>query len=378
MRRQTRLLVESLESRRLLAAVNIPTNLTGAAAAVVAAPIQIDSASGVRAAEIRLSYDTDILNIDSNSIQAGSVWASNSDTQVTANVDDATGTIVLFVTSANPLGNVAGSLAILNFTIASGAPLGDTAALNLTSVTLNEGSVVVTPAPVAGADGTDGLITVTGNSTGNNSISGFVFADANRNGAIDAGEAISGVTITLTNSTTGAAQQTTTASDGSYSFSNLAAAGYQLAEQQPSAYFEGGVNSLNVQLVAGTPLTNQNFIEGGLLPAALFTRLRTTLVMPVGSAAWQSAIANIVQTLSSTSAATTASVAAFNTSSTGAAFESQAVAAPSFTAPSSDASSLSGEGEYAPLIPVNGTPAPLGDLETREKQRLAAIDQAFS
>ncbi len=316
MRRQTRLLVESLESRRLLAAVNIPTNLTGAAAAVVAAPIQIDSASGVRAAEIRLSYDTDILNIDSNSIQAGSVWASNSDTQVTANVDDATGTIVLFVTSANPLGNVAGSLAILNFTIASGAPLGDTAALNLTSVTLNEGSVVVTPAPVAGADGTDGLITVTGNSTGNNSISGFVFADANRNGAIDAGEAISGVTITLTNSTTGAAQQTTTASDGSYSFSNLAAAGYQLAEQQPSAYFEGGVNSLNVQLVAGTPLTNQNFIEGGLLPAALFTRLRTTLVMPVGSAAWQSAIANIVQTLSSTSAATTASVAAFNTSST--------------------------------------------------------------
>ncbi len=88
---------------------------------MVSAPIQIDSASGVRAAEIRLSYDTDTLNIDSNSIQAGTVWASNSDTQVTANVDDAAGTIVLFVTSANSLGNLAGSLAVLNFTIVSGA-----------------------------------------------------------------------------------------------------------------------------------------------------------------------------------------------------------------------------------------------------------------
>ncbi len=224
MRRQTRLLVESLEDRRLLAAVSIPTTLTGAAGAVVSAPVQIDTANGVRAAEIRLSYDTDILNIDTNSIQAGTVWASNSDTQVTANVDDAAGTIVLFVTSANALSNIAGSLAVLNFTIISGATSGDTATLNLTSVRLNEGAVAVTPTPAAGADSTDGLITVTGAASGNGSISGFVFADANKNGVVDTGEAIPGVVIVLTNSTTGATQQTTSASDGSYSFSNLAAA----------------------------------------------------------------------------------------------------------------------------------------------------------
>lgn len=357
MRRQHRLLVESLEDRRLLAAVTIPTTLTGAAGAVVSAPVQIDSASGVRAAEIRLTYDTDILNIDTNSIQAGTVWASNSDTQVTANVDDAAGTIVLFVTSANALSNIAGSLALLNFTIISGATIGDTATLNLTSVRLNEGAVNVSPAPAAGADSTDGLITITASGSGNGSISGFVFADANKNGTVDVGEAIPGVVITLTNSSTGATQQATTGSDGSYSFSNLSAAGYQLQEQQPAAYFEGGVNSLTVQVAAGTALTNQNFVEGGLAPAAIFTRLRTTLVMPVGSAAWQSAVVNIVQTVAASSVSSSASTSASSLS----------------TASITTASAPSGlvpEGEF--VAP------PLSDIEAKEKQRIAAIERVIS
>ena len=373
MRRPTRLLVEPLEARRLLAAVNLPTTLSGAAGAVVAAPIQIDSASGVRAAEIRLSYDTDILNIDSSSIQAGTVWASNADTQVTANVDDAAGTIVLFVTSANALSNIAGSLAVLNFSIISGATSGDTATLNLTSVRLNEGAVTVAPAPAAGADSTDGLITVSSSTTGNGSISGFVFADANKNGTVDAGEAIAGVAITLSNSTTGASQQTTSSSDGSYSFSNLAVAGYQLVEQQPVAYFEGGVNTLTVQVAAGSNLTNQNFVEGGLQPGAIYTRLRTTLVMPVGSTAWQNAIANIVQTF--TTASTSPAVS--NASAANPIIATQSMAAPSNSSSGIVNNALAPEGENNGPLFVSSAAPPLSDVEARQKQRVAAIEQAL-
>ncbi len=159
MRRPTKLLVESLESRRLLATVSLPAN-TNASPGIAPVAIQIDSASGVRAAEIRLTYDTDILNISSDSILQGSVWTGNADTQVTANVDDAAGTIVLFVASSTPLSNIGGSLVTLNFTLLSTATVGDTATLNLTSVVLNEGAITVSPAPTAGVDSIDGVLTV--------------------------------------------------------------------------------------------------------------------------------------------------------------------------------------------------------------------------
>ncbi len=398
MRRFTKLSIESLEFRRLLAAVDIPSDLTGAAGAIVAVPIQIDTAGGVRAAEIRLSYNNTLLDIDSGSIQAGSVWVGNSDTQVTANVNDATGTIVLFVSSANPLADIAGSLAVLNFTISSGANVGDTSVLNLTSVTLNEGAVPVTPAPVAGTDSTDGLLTVIATPIGNRAIGGFVFADANRNDTLDVGEAIPGVTLTLTNLATGATQQTTTAADGRYSFSNLVAGAYQISEQQPAAYFEGGVNSLTVQLTAGSDLNNQNFIEGGLNPAAIFTRLRTTLVMPVGSMPWQNAIANIVQTVAAESSFQNLASSSDPVSGTdlvgsaapnGSAFARLAstfdTAAESGSEARVDAGrtdslereSLVGEGEFAKAVSSSGAAYLFADLDALQRQRLVATEEAF-
>ncbi len=135
------------------------------------------------------------------------------------------------------------------------------------------------------------LITVSSTASGNGSISGLCFADANRNGTLDAGEAISGVTITLTNSSTGASQSVHQRNRWRLQLCQPGCSRYRLQQTQPSAYFEGGVNSLTVTLTAGSSLTNQNFVEGGLQPSAIFTRLRTTLVMPIGSTAWQSAIA---------------------------------------------------------------------------------------
>ena len=59
-KKSRRLGLESLELRRLLAAVDIPDDLTGAAAAIVSVPVNVDDAAGIRGAEIRLSYNTNL------------------------------------------------------------------------------------------------------------------------------------------------------------------------------------------------------------------------------------------------------------------------------------------------------------------------------
>ncbi|QDV23129.1 cohesin domain-containing protein [Aureliella helgolandensis] len=293
LRNKFRPTLENLEIRRLLAAVDIPSDLSGNVAAIVAAPVNIDTAAGIRGAEIRLAYDTSLLDLDSNSVSLGSVWSGSSDAQITANVDDASGTVVIFIASSSPLSATAGSLVNLDFTISSTATVGSNAILNLTSVSLNEGAIAVSPAPAAGADSTDGQILVTSDSTGgDDSISGFVFADANRDNLLSSGEAIPGVTITLTNSS-GVQQQAVTDGNGRYEFLNLAPGNYSLQEEQPAAFVDGGSNTLNVALAAASDLTNQNFVEGGLLPQYLYTRLRATVVQPVGSAAWQAQIEQI-------------------------------------------------------------------------------------
>lgn len=96
----------------------------------------------------------------------------------------------------------------------------------------------------------------------NNSISGFVYEDTDDDGIKDAGEAgIAGVTVTLTGTDDlGAAVSivTTTAADGSYSFTNLRPGTYKINETQPPNYDDGkdtvgdagGTNSANDELSA--------------------------------------------------------------------------------------------------------------------------------
>ncbi len=71
----------------------------------------------------------------------------------------------------------------------------------------------------------------------NNSLSGFVYIDANDNGIFDYGEQpISGVTVTLS----GAASRTvTTGTDGSYQFTALADGTYTVTQTQPSGFNDG-------------------------------------------------------------------------------------------------------------------------------------------
>ena len=93
-------------------------------------------------------------------------------------------------------------------------------------------------------------------------LSGFAYVDANRNGAMDSGEAaIGGVEIT------GPGGTTTTAADGSYSFSGLDAGAHSVsapATASGKALFTA--SPLSVTIAAGATSADNNFgyVTGGL------------------------------------------------------------------------------------------------------------------
>ncbi len=349
-KRSRSLTVQPLESRRLLAAVDIPDDLTGDASALVSVPLNIDDAAAVRGVEIRLSYDTDLLDLDPDAIAAGSVW-TGPDTQVTVNVDDAAGTVTIFVSASAGLPAGSGSLVILPFAIGDSAAAGDTAVLDLTEVRLNEGQIPVTPSPVPGSDATDGLITVTAGS-GNESIGGFVYADTNTNNTPELVEGIPGVVITLTNVATGETQQATTDATGRYDFDNLSPAAYRIEETQPVAYLEGGVNELSVTVTTDQTLADQNFRELGLLPQYVYNRLHTTLVRPIGSTAWTDTILQINIDASSDAANHASETTANSNGASSSAYADQSATAQTQSTPDQSQSTPAGE----PVPATESTP----------------------
>lgn len=113
-----------------------------------------------------------------------------------------------------------------------------------------------------------------------NSFSGQIFRDTNNDGAMDGPEiALPGVTVMLSGIDTGGktvVRFTTTAADGTYSFTNIPKGTYTVTETQPSGYLDGidtpgaGVSktSLNDQFLftatGGLNLTGNNFAERGV------------------------------------------------------------------------------------------------------------------
>ena len=125
-------------------------------------------------------------------------------------------------------------------------------------------------------------------------ISGTVYADVNGNSARDGGEpGIGGVTITLLDSSGTTVATTTTAADGSYSFSNLPADSYTIQETQPNGYATGTPNSIAVTLTTDG-LTNQNFGEGtGSLAGSSYVDVNGNGVRDAG----ESGISGVIITL---------------------------------------------------------------------------------
>ncbi|WP_040768757.1 cohesin domain-containing protein [Novipirellula maiorica] len=387
-KKSRRLGLESLELRRLLAAVDIPDDLTGDVSAQVAVPVNVDNAADIRGVEIRLSYDTDLLDLTSDAITAGSVFNGAQDTQVTANVDDAAGTVVIFVSASTGLSATSGSLVQMSFTIADNAVAGNTTVFDLSEVVLNEGQITVDPAPVAGADSTDGLLTFTAGAGGDQRIAGFVYADTNTNNVPDGVEGIPGVVITLTNVSTGATVQATTDATGQYEFTDLAFGDYTLTEVQPIAYSEGGVNELSVTLVSGQTTADQNFRETGLLPQFIYNRLSVTSTLPAGSTAWTDVIRQINDDATAGSVAPVAassSIAVAATTSASTAAETLAVSTPptidaaasvsrSPEAESFEAETSTDAETSTALSSTDGTMLPISELDDRKED---AVDEAY-
>lgn len=95
------------------------------------------------------------------------------------------------------------------------------------------------------------------------SISGTKFNDANGNGLLDSGEAgVAGVTIHLSSGSGTALASTVTDASGAFSFSNLAAGSYALAEDLPPGYLQtrpGGNGTIDVSLAPGQAVTDALF-----------------------------------------------------------------------------------------------------------------------
>jgi len=275
-----------------IALVNIPDNLTGQPGQQVIAPVNIDNPAGLRGVEIRISYDTQLLDADAADVLLGSVW-EGADAQVVANVDDETGSITAWVYASEGLGANGGSLAEIRFAISGSAAAGGSTPIDLAQVRMNEGDIVAQPEPIPGADSTDGLITFVGVAD-TAVLSGTVYADTNENNQPDAFEGVPRVQIVLTDTASGHERVTFTDDAGDYEFRDLAAGSYRVEQQQPAAFLDGGANELSVQLVAGQTLSDQDFRERGLRPEYVYNRLFSTTALPVGSAPWISTVRRIV------------------------------------------------------------------------------------
>ncbi len=132
--------------------------------------------------------------------------------------------------------------------------------------------------------------TATKSTVSNGSLSGIVYVDLNGSGAQDANEpGLAGVMLTLSGVDTQGnplpSQTTVTASDGSYSFSNLAPGTYSITKLQPAKLTSGSstagtlggtaaTNSITgIALSSGGDGTSYNFYESGLDPSMISIRL---------------------------------------------------------------------------------------------------------
>jgi hypothetical protein len=141
--------------------VNMPTDITGTPGSTVTVPVNIDNADLLESVVLKISYDTNLLDVTANGVRTGSLTAGGS---LLVNVDDAAGTINVSLLTKAPLSAGSGSLLGIDFQIRSDAVAGTTP-IDLQSLSLNEGQLVLTVDPVPGGDGTDGRIRIVSSAT---------------------------------------------------------------------------------------------------------------------------------------------------------------------------------------------------------------------
>jgi uncharacterized repeat protein (TIGR01451 family) len=140
----------------------------------------------------------------------------------------------------------------------------------ITATTLANTATVTAPAGVTDTNTANNSATDTDNvQTAGGSIAGQVYHDANGDGDFTQGvdQPLSGVTITLTGTTTtgqSVNQTATTDVSGAYSFANLLAGSYTVAETQPAFFADAADNigtSQNPATTITSPANDQFFVQ---------------------------------------------------------------------------------------------------------------------
>jgi hypothetical protein len=142
---QRRLEFERLDGRELCAIVGVGGE--GTVDDRISVPITIDDATGLRAAEVRLRYNSEAWSVEPSSVKPGSAWSSSSST--IANVDAEAGEITVFVFAGDEQPANQGTLVDLEFT-PQGSDNTASPSIELQSVRLNEGAITASR-----EDGTD-------------------------------------------------------------------------------------------------------------------------------------------------------------------------------------------------------------------------------
>jgi hypothetical protein len=131
--------------------VSIPTDLEGAAGQIVTVPIAVEEAEDVEVFDMTVGYDASLLAFEGERVSdLGSIWAVNSGRP---------GLLVIGVGNPHPLPAGGGTVIELDFVVDASVTPGEGTAVDLESVSLNEGALPLDPTPVDGVDPTDGRIT---------------------------------------------------------------------------------------------------------------------------------------------------------------------------------------------------------------------------
>lgn len=130
--------------------VSLPPSLAATVGERLTVPVELDLAEGLHSVQLQLAYDPGVLKLEA--IRRGSLTGAF-DTWLTAAQD---GVIRLDAAASNALGAGAGTLVLLDFrVIGAGAGL-----IDLQSASLNDGALVLSPAPHAGVDATDAVLSL--------------------------------------------------------------------------------------------------------------------------------------------------------------------------------------------------------------------------
>ncbi|QEF99994.1 hypothetical protein Mal15_40610 [Stieleria maiorica] len=139
-----RLAAERLECRRLLASVSVAQSWNESEREL-SLPFRVERANDLRAAEIQIRYDPDVIRTDDLNIQPGPIW--NGDVAMAVKIDHDSGTVTAFLFSADPVQADAGEVVSVGFQEKACVSDLRSAPIHIAQVRVNENVTQLSVAP---------------------------------------------------------------------------------------------------------------------------------------------------------------------------------------------------------------------------------------